>query len=158
MFHDFRFGLKLDTAHLTYHYPKCSFQMAKLINWVSIVLGKLNNAIFGVKQTFNAVVCQMCGNHSKTKYEIKRHYLKDIIIFFIPYCRSWDFKPLSEKANQTSLDSSLDKPKALNRNFGSQPFTRSEDDKKSYIKVCWMQLHVCLWDSFKMSYNNETSK
>ena len=64
----------------------------------------------------------MCGNCSKSKSEIMKHYQKDHVFFFIPNCRSWDFKPLLQKAKPTSVDSSLDKPKALIRNVGSQPF------------------------------------
>ena len=67
------------------------------------------------------MVCQMCGNSSKTKSEIMKHYQKDHIIFFIQNRRSWDFKPLLEKAKPTSVDSSSDKPKALIRNVASQP-------------------------------------
>ena len=67
------------------------------------------------------MVCQMCGNYSKTKSEIMKHYKKDHVTFFIPNCRSLDFKPLLEKAKPTSVDSSLDKPKALIRNVASQP-------------------------------------
>ena len=41
--------------------------------------------------------------------------------FFLPHCRSLDFKPLLEKAKPMLVDSSLDKPKALIRNEGYQP-------------------------------------
>ena len=58
---------------------------------------------------------------TKTKYEIMKHYRKDHIIFFIPNRRSWDFKPLLEKAKPTSVDSSSEKPKALIRIVCSQP-------------------------------------
>ena len=68
------------------------------------------------------MICQMCGNNSKTKSEIMKHYQKDDIIFFIPNRRYWDFKPLLEKTKPTSVDSPSDKPKAPIRNVGSQPF------------------------------------
>ena len=67
------------------------------------------------------MVCQMCGNYSKTKSEIMKHYQKDQVIFFIINCRSCDFKHVLEKAKPTLMDSSSDKPKALIRNVGSQP-------------------------------------
>ena len=52
-----------------------------------------------VKNTFKGMVCQMCGNYSKTKSEIMKHYEKDHMIFFvIPNHRSWDFKQLLEQA------------------------------------------------------------
>ena len=35
-----------------------------------------------VKKTFKAMVCQKCGNYSKTKSEISKHYQKDHIIYF----------------------------------------------------------------------------
>ena len=76
-----------------------------------------------VEKTFKALVCQMYGNYSKTKYEIKKHYQKVHISFFLPNCRSWDFKPLLEQAKPILLDSSSDKLKAPIRNVGSQPFT-----------------------------------
>ena len=125
-----------------------------------MVLGKLNNAIFIVKKIFNALVCQMCGNHSNTKYEIMKHHQKGHIILFILICRSWDFKPLSKKAKPTSVDSSLDKQKALKRNFGSQPFTRNQDDKInptfkcdecSYMFISGPVLKCCT----KMKHPNE---
>ena len=69
-----------------------------------------------------ALLCQMCGNHSKTKSEIMKHYQKDHIFFFILNFRFWDFKPLLEKAKLPLVDSYSDKPKALIRNIASQPF------------------------------------
>ena len=78
---------------------------------------------FCVKKTFRERVCHMCGNYSKTKYEIMKHYQKGHIIFFIPNRRSWDFKPLLEKANLTLVDSLSDKPKVPVRNVGSQPLS-----------------------------------
>ena len=59
-----------------------------------------------------------CGKdiEGKAKSEIRKHYQKDH--------RSWDFKPLLEKAKPTLADSSLDKPKALIRNVASQLFPR----------------------------------
>ena len=67
------------------------------------------------------MVCKMCGNYSKTKSEIIKHKAKDHVIFFIPNCRPRNFKPLLEKAKPTSVESSLDQPKAPIRNVGSQP-------------------------------------
>ena len=73
------------------------------------------------KKTFKAIVCQMCGNYSKTQSEIIKHHQKGHIFFFHSKLLIWDFKPLLEKAKPTSLDSSSDKPKAPIRNVGSQP-------------------------------------
>ena len=95
--------------------------MEKLNNWVSIVICLVNNAILCVKKTFKAMVCQMYGTYSKTKCKIMKHHQKDHIIFFIPNCRSWDFKQLLEKAKPTSVDSSPDKAKALIGNVASKP-------------------------------------
>ena len=82
-----------------------------------------------MKKTFKAMLCQMCGNYSKTKSGIMKHYQKYHIIFFIIKCRSLNFKPLLEKAKPTSVDSSSlktsDKPKAPLRNVGSQPLGKS---------------------------------
>jgi hypothetical protein len=77
----------------------------------------------------------MCGYSSKTKSEIMKHYQKYHLIFFISHHRSWDFKPLLEKEKTTSVDSSSNKPKALIRNIGCQPF-------KLYMTLsggCWTQ-------------------
>ena len=68
----------------------------------------------------------MCGNYSKTKSEIMKHYEKYHVIFFIPNHRSWDFKPFLQKAKPTSLDSSSDKPKAPIRSVGYQPLDFSQ--------------------------------
>ena len=46
-------------------------------------------------------------------------------MFFILNCRSWNFKPLLEKANPTSIDSLLDNPNPLIRNVSAQPLTYS---------------------------------
>ena len=81
------------------------------------------------------MVCQMCGNYSKTKSEIMKHYQKDHIIFFIPNRRSWYFKPLLEKAKPTSVDSSSDKPKAPIRNVGSQPLNTMNNLLKEIKKL-----------------------
>ena len=75
-----------------------------------------------MEKTFRALVCQMCGNYSKTKNEIVKYYQKGHIIFFILKRRSWDFKPMLEKTKPTRVDSSSDKPKALIRKVASQPF------------------------------------
>ena len=57
------------------------------------------------------MVCQMGCNYSKTKYEIMKQYQKDHNIFsLLPTLRSWDLKPLLDKAKPTFVDSSLDKP------------------------------------------------
>ena len=75
-----------------------------------------------MKKTFKALVCQVGGNYSKS--EIMKHYQKDLLIFFfIANRRSWDLKPLLEKAKPTLVDSSSDEPKAPVRNVGFQPFT-----------------------------------
>ena len=37
---------------------------------------------FHVDKTFSALVCPMCGNYSKTKSEIMKHYQKGHIFFF----------------------------------------------------------------------------
>ena len=67
------------------------------------------------------MACHMCGNYSKTKSEIINIIKKRSCDFFLLLnCRSWDFKPLLEKAKPTSVDSSSDKPKAPIRNVGSQ--------------------------------------
>ena len=113
MFHDFRFHLGILTTVFTSN-PLNVFFTWK--NWVFFY------AIFCVKTTFKAMVCQMCSNYYKTKSEIMKHYQKDYITFCIPNCSSWDFKSMLENAKPTSLDSSSDKPKAPIRNFGSQPF------------------------------------
>ena len=78
-----------------------------------------------MEKTFWALVCQMCGNYSKTKSEIRKHYQKVHITFFILNRISWDLKLLLEQGKPTSVDSSSDKPKALIRNISSQPFTNT---------------------------------
>jgi hypothetical protein len=55
----------------------------------------------------------MCGHYSKTKSEVMKYYKKKLIFFSIPNHRSQGSKPLLEKAKPTSVDTSLDKPKAL---------------------------------------------
>ena len=85
-------------------------------------------------KTFRAMVCQMCGNYFKTKYEIMKHYKKrSYTFFFIPNPRSWDFKPLLEKAKPTLVDSSSDEPKALIQNVGSQPLTSYKEIKVNSV-------------------------
>ena len=82
---------------------------------------------FCVKKTFKAMVCQKCGNFSKTISEIMKHYQKAHMIFFLLLnCRSWDFQPLIEKAKPTSLDSSSNKPIAVIRKIGYQPLLRKD--------------------------------
>ena len=66
-----------------------------------------------VEKKFRALAYQMCGNYSKTKSEMMKNYQKDHRIFFIQNHRTWDLKPLLEKAKPTSEDISSDKPKAL---------------------------------------------
>ena len=64
-----------------------------------------------MEKTFNALACQLCGHYSKTKSEIMKHYQKGHVIFFILKHRSWDFKPLLEKAKPALMDISPDKQK-----------------------------------------------
>ena len=80
------------------------------------------------------MVCKMCGNYSKTKSEIIKHQAKDHVIFFIPNCRSGDFRPLLEKAKPTCVDSSSDQPKAPIRNVGSQPLLN--ENRICFAWVC----------------------
>ena len=88
---------------------------------------------FHVKKTLRVLVCQMCGNYSKMKSEIMKHYQKVPMTFFILNRRSWDFKPLLEKGKQTSVDSFSDKTKALIRNVASQPFKMATKQRKLKI-------------------------
>ena len=44
-------------------------------------------------------------------------------LVFILNRRFWDFKPLLEKANPTMIDSFIDNPNPLIRNFSAQPVT-----------------------------------
>ena len=79
------------------------------------------------------MVCQICGNYSKTKSEIKKHYQKDHITFFIPNCRYLDFKPLLENTKPTSVKCSSDRPKALIRNIDPSPYA----EFRHCIKLMW---------------------
>ena len=89
-----------------------------------------------MKKTLRALVCQMCGNFSRTKSEIMKHYQKDHVIFFIPNCRSWNFKTLLEKAEPILVD------------VGSQPFQCQEEgpaaESSSKLKL---RLHALLFIS-----------
>ena len=71
------------------------------------------------KKTFRALVCQMCGNYSKTESEIMKHYQKDHIIFFSSKLQIFGFPTIVKNTKPTSLDSSSDKPKSLIRNIAS---------------------------------------
>ena len=79
-------------------------------------------------KTFRALVYQKCGNYSKTKSNIIKDYH-----FFVLNHRLWDLKPLSEKKKPTSINSSLDKPKALIRKVNSQPFQGKSNFHRSEI-------------------------
>ena len=82
MFHDFRFGLGIVTTHLNYHCRK-GFFFKKEIALLSKHYAMLTqlSGFFHVEKTFRAFVCQMCGNYSKTKSKIMKHYLNIYIIF-----------------------------------------------------------------------------
>ena len=82
MFHDFRFGLEVVTTHTNalnvFSTMKNSITKVALNNAYSIM------QLFCVKKTFKAMVFQLCGNYSKTKSEVIKHYQKYHIAFFIP--------------------------------------------------------------------------
>ena len=82
MFHDFRFGHGIVTTHLTYHCLKYLFYTKNCI--IEKPLYNSNSIIefFHVVKTFRALVCQMCGNYTKTKSQIIKHYQKDHNFFF----------------------------------------------------------------------------
>ena len=97
----------------------------------------------------------MCGNYSKTKSETMKHCQKDHIFFFVILNhRSWDFKPLLEKAKPTSVDSSSDKPKALIRNIAFQPL-KAKNTKPSYFVA---QGYFCPTVIQKKYYSSRTKK
>ena len=113
----------LYTAHFIIHTTHQKLHTAKLICTFDVNTEYKKIALlsfFHMEKTFGALVCQMSDNNSKTKSEMMK-LIKKIIYFFILSCRSWDFKPLLEKAKPTSADSSSDKPKALIRNVASKP-------------------------------------
>ena len=82
MFHDLRFGLGIVTTYLTYHCLKCLFHTKSCI--IEKALYNANSVIefFHVENTFRALVCQMCGDYSKKKSELMKHYQIEHIIFF----------------------------------------------------------------------------
>ena len=125
MFRDFGFGLSIFTTHLTYICHKCPFHMKTTLSVLPLHNANSVVAIFYVKRTFKTYGCQMCGKYAKTKSKIMTHYKKEHIFFLILNCRSWDFKPLLEKANPTSIDSFLDNPNPLIRNVSAQPLVKS---------------------------------
>ncbi len=61
--------------------PQISFSQKNTI--IEKALYNANSVIefFHVEKTFRALVCQMCGNYSKTKSEIMKHYQKDFFFF-----------------------------------------------------------------------------
>ena len=70
-----------------------------------------------VEKTFN--VCQMSGNYSKNKSEIKIHLTKKRVIFFWVYMYVLIFLTYVRKKLIISLS---DQPIALIRNVESKPF------------------------------------
>ena len=78
MFHDFRFGFWIVTTHLKYKCLKCIFHTKNCI--IEKVLYNANSVaeFFYVEKTLRALVFQMCGNCSKKKFEIMKHFQKDI--------------------------------------------------------------------------------
>ena len=84
MFHDCKFGVGIVTTHLTYHCLKCFFFHTKiaLLKKHNTMLTQLLSFFFHVEKKFRALACQMCGNYSKAKSEIMKHYQRIFFFFF----------------------------------------------------------------------------